>query len=617
MAKVPADRFTTTGEFAKALVTPLPVTGSVPVAAGKKKRLMMIGAAVVVVLLAVAGYFVRSSFVGDANRSRIVVLPFRNSGSADDQYFADGITEEITNRLSGVASLGVIARTSAIQYRNTTKTPKEIGKELDVGHLIEGNVQWDRSDKDVPRVKISIRIIKVSDGASEWSGTQTVELKDVFKVQASVAEEVMKAADLTLLAPERTRLASRATDNNAAYDFYLRGNSYYNKSWERSDVDSAIAMYQRATDADPKFALAWAQLGKTHVWKHRLGFDETPERLTMSRDAIAKAVEFGRDLPETHIAQGLYYYWGEWKFDQAIEELTKARSIQPSNAWVYLQLGNIQRRQGQWMKAIQEYERAGEFDPRFHVIWFNIGHVRLHIRQYDQAEPLFERAITLQPGFLDAHLMKMRLFLGKTGDAKKARQEFEATAKVVPPERWRLLPDYWLSGQMRIMYPTPSDRLGLIQAGRYGLDSSLALLVRAEALSELGAAAAARATIDSARKSLEAEYGHTPKVAPVSGALAVAYALSGMKTEAIAAAKRAESLMSDALDGPSWIVNEAHVQLMVGNKKEAMDALELALKIPSGISVEWLKIDPVWAPLKSDPRFAQIMARGSPAVTTK
>ncbi|CAN5566145.1 serine/threonine-protein kinase [soil metagenome] len=627
LAKAPADRFNSTGEFARALTAPpdpktsrsLNRTGSTPAASGVSRRVMIAVSTLVLLLVVGAGWFIMRRGVSgsDADRSRIVVLPFRNVGAPEDAYFSDGMTEEVTSRLSTIASLGVIARTSAMQYRDSPKTVQQIGKELGVGHLIEGSVQWDHSAKGRPGVKIKIRGIKASDGTQEWSLDETVEIADVFALQARVAEEVLKRLNLVLLAPEKARLSLRPTEDMTAYDYYLRGNSYYNKSWERQDVDSAIAMYERATQQDPKFAVAWAALGKTHTWKYQLSFDATPERLAMARAAIAKAFEFGPNLAETHIAQGLYYYWGERKFDKAIDELMKARSIQPSNSIVHQFIGNVRRRQGQWLPAIQEYEKAAEFDPRYHVLWFNIGHVRLHVRQYDQAGPLFDRALTLQPAFLDGYLMKMRLIISTTGDGKKARQLLDSTVKVVPPERWRLLSDFWLSGQMRIMYPSPVERLGMITAGRFGLDTSLALLARAEALTELGTREAAKATTDSAQRSLEALYARAPTVAWVSSALGVVYAMEGKKVEAVTAAKRAEALQPDALDGPSWIFSEARVQLMVGDKNAALDALELVLKIPSDISVEWLKADFTWAPLKGEPRFAALLARGSPPVATQ
>lgn len=625
MAKVPADRFTSAAQFAAALADPDTSGGvdgriglgtlAVPRGDGvaPRRRTWLVGGAATLAVIAVIAFVAwrRGAADGAAERSRVVVLPFRNVGAAEDEYFSDGITEEITSRLSSVASLGVIARTSAMQYRNSSKSVQEIGKELGVGSLVEGSVRWNHRTGEAPGVRITVRLIRISDGTQLWSSDVTVQLQDVFAVQATIAEKVVVALDRVLVDRERSQLALRPTQDMDAYEHFLRGNAYYNKSWERADVDSALSMYERAVEQDPSFAKAWAQLGKTHTWKHRLGFDESPARLARARDAIAKAKALSPDLPETLIADALYHYWGEWNYDAAIDQLTKARRIQPSNAMVYYQLGNIRRRQGQWSEAIREYEKAGEFDPRFHTIWFNIANVQLWLRQYADARALLDRTLTLQPNFFDAHLLRLFATIGETGDVAMARRQFDSTAALIPPDRWRLLPGNWLNSPMRTLYPAPSERLALIAPGRYGLDSSLTFLARAEALRELGAAAPAAATLDSATQSLERQYAEAPKVAWVSSALGVAYALAGRKADAVAAAKRAQTLMNDALDGPTFIIVEAYVQTLVGDHKAAIDALELSLKVPSGMSTALLKSDPGFAPLRNDPRFKALLVKGT------
>lgn len=585
------------------------------------RRTATIIAAVAVLALGLGGA-VAMKFGGgggeNTERPRLVVLPFKNMGEPGDAYFADGVAEEITSRLSSVSSIGVIARTSAAQYRDKNVSVQQIGKELGIGYVIEGSVRWDRSAAGRPLVLISVRLINAATGEPIWTlPSSAVELSNVFGIQEQIALNVFEKLQVVLGAPDSTRLAARPTEDMSAYDLYLRGNAYYNKSWERADVDSAISMYEQATQQDPKFAVAWAQLGKTHAWKHRLGFDETPARLALAREAIDKAKSLGPDLVETHIAEGMYLYWGEWKFEEAVTALSQARTIQPSNAWVYLQMGNIRRRQGQWLQAVAEYEKAGEFDPRSHIIWFNIGHLKLHIRQFDEAGKYLERALTLQPTFLDALLLRKGLIASQTADRALVRAAMDSAAKVVPPERWRPLAGSWLTGPMRMAYPSAAERMGIIKAGSYGLDSSLTLLARGEALTELGAAAAAKATIDSALTSLNALRARTPDVAWISGALSVAHAFAGHKDSAVALAKRAEALQNDALDGPMWIINEARVQLLMGNRKEAMDAIELALKIPSGLSVAHLDLDPAWDTLREDPRYKQIRAKGSPPPPTK
>jgi len=628
LAKIPADRPASVAEFTAALraapheATPAQMAVGVPLGAPApaaapivtpNRRLRLVVVAVVALALVVAGGFwwrTRNGG-GDDDKTRLVVLPFRNVGAAEDEYFAEGITEEITSRLSSVHALGVIARTSARQYRNSEKDVKEIGEELRVRYVLEGSIRWNHQAGTVPGVRISVRLIKVDDGTPLWSSARDFSLAQVFAVQASVAEAVVEALELAVLEPERRRMQAQPTANLTAYDYLLRGNSYYNRSWARSDVDSAALMYEKATEADAGFALAWAQLGKTHTWIHRLGFDETAERLSRARAAIDRAIQLDPNLPETHIAQGLYLYWGQWAYEKAIDEFSIARQLQPSNAYVYLQLGNIRRRQGLWDDAVREYEEAGKYDPRSHLIWFNIAHIKTHSRQHEQAEPYLDRVITLQPAFLDAYLLKAGVRFGGKGDVPGARRFLDSTETLIPPNTWRPLASYWLLGAMRI-YKTPEERLRIARAGEYGLDSTTVLLARAEALRELGRTAESRATLDSAIVALEGLYVRTPRADWLSAALGQAYARAGRKAEALAAAKRARTLQSDALDGPEWIVNEAMVQLIVGDTAASLTNIETAISIPSPISVHSLRYDPMWAPLRDHPRFQAIIAKGSP-----
>ena len=165
-------------------------------------------------------------------------------------------------------------------------------------------------------------------------------------------------------------------------------------------------------------------------------------------------------------------------------------------------------------------------------------------------------------------------------------------------------------------YKTAEERLHMAVAGSFGLDSTMVLLVRAEALAELGRAAPAKATLDSAITALEAVYVRTPKADWLSGALAVAYAHAGRREDALMAAKRARTLQADALDGPTWIFNEARVMLLVGDTAGAITNLGTVLSIPSGVSVADLKHDPAFASLRNNPQFKALLAKGSPPPPT-
>ena len=193
-----------------------------------------------------------------------MVLPFENLGSTEDEYFADGISEEIISRLSGIHTLGVISRTSAIKYKNSNKDIKEIGEELDVEYVLEGTVRWERSSEGPSRVRVTPQLIRVSDDTYLWSERYDAVLANIFQVQTNMAEQVVKALDITLLEPERQALASRPTENMEAYDYYLRGNEYYYRSFLENDFRIAMGMYEKAVELDPRSEGNMVDLAETY-----------------------------------------------------------------------------------------------------------------------------------------------------------------------------------------------------------------------------------------------------------------------------------------------------------------------------------------------------------------
>jgi serine/threonine-protein kinase len=649
MAKVPADRFATLSEFSEALAAPGAVADSgrerTP-GSGRSPRKWLAAAALVLVVVAAAVattvvLTTRPDSGASSGRIRLVVLPFRNLGSPDDEYFTEGITEEITGRLASIGRLGVIARTSAMQYKDSRKSISDIGEELDVEYVIEGSVrratpgvtadsrrnatQLVRLEGSVQgatpgatadSMRIGARLIRVEDGTQAWAYDRNADLADVFEVQASIAEQVAVALNIELGEPERRQVAARPTTDLQAYDYYLRGNQFYNRSWERADVEQALAMYQRATELDPDYALAFAQAGKTHTWIHRLLYDATEGRLRQARAAIERALELDPDLAEAHISMGLYHYWGHWDYESAIEELSRARTIQPDNAWIYLQIGNIRRRQGEWADAIANYERAGDLDPRFHIIRFNIAEVHYVTREYEEARRYVGQALTLAPDYLDSYLEQAAVAVLSDGDVAEARRIMDTAADHVPPSNWRQLNSFWLSGPGRVLN-SAAELDARLAPGTYGLDRLYAL-VRAETNERLGRVEEARAWYDSARVVLETARTRESPQPWIHAALGVAYAGLGRTEEALESAHRAMELSPvsrDAFDGPDWIVNMARVQMMVGQTQEAITNLGLALDIPSRISTELVRLDPIWEPLRAEPGFQALLETDAPAGT--
>lgn len=259
----------------------------------RKKGLWIGGLTVLLALLVAAAIFFwpRNGSPPHVEEKRLVVLPFENLGLPEDTYFADGITDEITTRLSKIEGLAVIARTSANLYKNSTKTLREIGDELGVDYVVEGAIRWQKSSDDPDRVRLSPQLIRVSDGTHVWAHIYEEDITDIFKVQSEVAEHVAEALDITLNKSERLSLEAMPTGNIEAYNYYLRGNDYSKRGHERWNIRSAIQLYEKAVELDPFFALAYARLSYSHSRIYGLHHDRTKERLNNAKRAAHTAFE--------------------------------------------------------------------------------------------------------------------------------------------------------------------------------------------------------------------------------------------------------------------------------------------------------------------------------------
>ena len=369
LAKVPADRFATAALFAEALA--VPAAGPAPVRPSRRawrtrERQLAYQGIVALGLLAAFGVFARFHARSGPNRAAarrmLVVLPFANLGRADDEYFADGMTEELTARLAGLHGLGVIGRTSAVQYKKTTKTIPQIGQELGVEYILEGTVRWEKPPHGPNRVRVTPQLIRVSDASHVWANVYDAVLADVFAVQSNIARQVAETLNVALLAPEQEALKAKPTTNLEAYDYYLRGKDYQARELDEGGARLAVRMYQRAVQLDPTFALAYAALARAHLARSWL-LGETGE-LPKAQAALDRAQQLGPELAETRLALGYYYYYGSRDYDRALEQFMVVRQRQPNDPDVIYAMGLIRRRQGRWAEAVSDLTRAAEFDPR-------------------------------------------------------------------------------------------------------------------------------------------------------------------------------------------------------------------------------------------------------------
>lgn len=626
LAKSPDHRFATAEGFAAALRSPssavatpvtIPVTGPVPTSrtSSLSQRLTRnaIRAGAMIIVLVIGGYIGYRLTSGGDNASgpkRLAVLPFQNQGPSEDAYFADGVSEEITNRLSSIASLAVIARTSAAQYRGSTKTPRQIGVELGVDYLIEGTVRWGGSSGPKRPVRVNARLIRASDGDVLFPYDTTATVDDVFAIQTGIAERVTQKLSLVLLEPERRRLSMQPTENIEAYRNYLAGNVAYDRSWARQDVETALASYQKAVELDPKFALAWAKIARTHAWIYQLRYDRTPDRLAMAKEAADRAVTLDPGLSEAHLSLGLYWYWGLGDYERALAELAKAGQLQASNAQVYQQIGNVRRRQGRFPEAVASYRKSADLNPRYHLAWFNYGETSLFLRSYAQAAPALARVTDLAPAFFEGYVQRARLAISARGDIEGARRMLRLAEERIPPTAWRAsMLDF-----ARVIYgPNLQGYLSRLRPGTYGLDSGTYHLVKGRFLRQMGRPEATT-QFDSARVLLENMLEKQPSLAWIRAELGMAYAGLGRADEAAREAKQAMALQpvsKDALDGPDLLINVADVYALLGNADSAAVYYDRALAIPSWISINSLRADPLLTSFRSTPQFKRLADKWS------
>src|SRR5438445_5010126 len=615
LEKNPADRWQSADDLLhqlEVLATPSGGTQPVPAAAarapsGRRTRLAVYAGLAALALAAVSGVVFIARGHGDAGshqRKMLLVLPFQNLGRPDDDYFADGMTEEITARLGSVQDLGVIARTTAVQYKNTGKTIRQIGQELGVEYVLEGTVRWERSPAGSSRVRVSPQLIRVSDATHLWAHVYDEVLAGVFAVPSGIAQQVITALDVALVEPERQALVAKPTNSVAAYDAYLRGNDYYSRGYEEKGFRIAVEMYQEAVRLDPRFAQAYPKLSIVHSALFWFYYDRTESRLVQASQAAEKALQLRPALPEAHLARGYYHYWGHLDYDRALQEFAMVQARQPNNSDVLSAMAFVQRRQGKWAEALVNLRKAIELDPRSQTLAFEAGLTCHLTRGYPEAERYFDRAIELAPEWSEPYSDRARLYLSWEGNTEKAERSLlpslGKTDRLVLPGHTQRLGEFFIPRDAA--YQTALRGLSLSAVGG---DTAAYFLFKTEFYRQNHEPRLERAYSDSARAVLEADVKKRPEDAGFRAALGLAYAGLNRKADAIREARRSVELVplsKDAYFGAARVVNLAHVYALVGEAAAAIEQLKLLLSIPSESSIPLRRGSPDAESLRGHPR---------------
>ena len=361
---------------------------------------------------------------GTPRKKSIAVLPFRSlSDSKEDEYFSDGTTEDIITQLSKIGDLRVISRTSIMRYKNTDKTIPEIGQELGVATILEGSVR-----RAGERVRIVAQLLDVRTDEHMWAETYDRDMKDVFAIQSEVAEKIASALGARLSRVEKKRIEKKPTESMEAYNYYLKGRFYWNKR-RGDDLKTAVDYFQRAIEADPGYALAYAGLASTYgVYPDHTGLPPK-EFIPKAEAAAKKALELDASLAEPHAVLGMIKSDYEWDWAGAEIEYKRALELDPGYPTVHHWYSLLLADRGRVEEAWAEIKKAQELDPLSLIINVVVG-IGLYVtRQYDRAVEQFKRTLELDPNFLPAHVNLGRTYL-QQGKLSEAIEEFERAAAI-------------------------------------------------------------------------------------------------------------------------------------------------------------------------------------------
>jgi serine/threonine-protein kinase len=562
---------------------------------------------------------VENAALNPAPGKSIAVLPFENrSEDKANEYFADGIQEEILTRLSKIADLKVISRTSTQHYRNARENLPEIAKQLGVANILDGSVQ-----KVGDRVRVNVGLINAQTNSHLWADTYDRKLTDIFAVESEIAIRIAEALQANLSTDESHVLASTRTPDPEAYDLFLRG-EYEFRQAESSPAgegyDRADAFYRQALARDPNFAEAAAALARNRLLQRWFVSPFAPAELEEMKSLIDRALALASNSPEAHLARGLFFYYGHRQYEMALAELNRALELQPNNALAQQYCGWICSRRGEWERSLAYSQRAQELDPRDAMIPANMGSTYVALRQWKEAERANLRALAVDPHNAWAPLSLLMIRLSATGDvgaARRALDDFPKAIKSLTHETSECIglePLIGMRAYVDVLERRFTDAFQSFE--KEVVNDDRGHLRHLAGRVALGMVAGQTETAKSAGKEalplLEATLKERPDDTFAMTWLSWVYLALGRNADALRLSKQAADTITiekDAVSGPILQLGLAQIEACAGAPEEAIKRLRRLLSIPAGhvVSITRLKIDPMWDPIRNRPDFQQLL----------
>jgi serine/threonine protein kinase/Tfp pilus assembly protein PilF len=547
----------------------------------------------------------------------IAVLPFENlSSDKENAYFAEGIQDEILTRLSKIADLKVISRTSTQHYKSAPQNLPEIAKQLGVAHILEGSVQ-----KNADAVRVNVQLIKATTDSHLWSDTFDRKLTDIFSVESEVSKAIADQLRAKLTGQEQEVIAAKPTNNAGAYDAYLRGLAYTLKTAFTPANSLAAQKYlKEAVQLDPKFALGWALLSYVDASGYLTqSLQPTAALREEARQAADTALTLQSNLGEAVFAKGFYYYACLKDYDTAVKYLEQAYQLLPNNSRIPQALAYVERRRGNWDKSEAYFNEAEKLDPRNVNLLSQHARSYVCLRRFPEALAKLEQILNITPDDIDTLVLKARIAQAE-GDLPRASallaplrlgvgyvnaletQVYQAILESRPAA---------VIAQLKEILAKPDQALGYYNGElRFWLGWAQEVA---------GDHDGARVSWSQARSELEHFLKEQPENFVVLGDLALTNMGLGDNATALTLAERAIAMMpidKDALTGPRPLDILARVAARAGDTDRSISTLTKLLSIPyqaplaanPPLTPALLRLDPMFEPLRKDPRFQKLIA---------
>jgi TolB-like protein len=557
-----------------------------------------------------------------ADRRTLAVLPFESMSQDEESVlFTSGIHDDILTQLYKLRALSVTSRTTVLQYAETEKSLPEIARELNVAHILEGAVR--RSGN---RVRINVQLIDAETDEHLWAETydRGLTAENVFAIQSEIALSVARAMEAELSNEEEEGLRDVPTRSIAALDAYHRGKVLFAARTDAEDRAS-VHHFERAVELDPEFAMAWVGLLRSRTWLIRTGLESDT---LPARESLERALALAPNSAESRLAAGYYHYYALGDYERALADFAAADSLLPDQFETVEALAYIHRRLGHWRETEDLGRVAMELDPQDATLYWNQASTLWALGDIRGANRLLQESLRMDPAATQVNGWRFKALLWLQGDSAAARS-FATTAYGFVDQEMRALWETELALAGRD-YPSalealrsvgglePAEWLRFPQAGRGPLSDErqlyLSLVQRYAGDRELSVVYA-DSLLDVARRELETRplalrFDVFGREAVVHVMLAYAHALRGEKDAALHEAERAVELFGpdyDAIDGP--MMNDAYsrVLVLVGEHERALDELGHLATIPSYLGPGRLLLDPLYDPLRDDPRFQKLL----------